>query len=113
MIDLPKILREYRVKIIPAEEAKRLPGYPNNLGCRTKFGGMPDEIHDPKPPPECPCCTAPMHFIAQIDSFEHMSSSNPNEKHWNEQHFMFGDVGMIYVWFCFDCCWPHATMETY
>ncbi len=112
MNELPKNLREYCAKIIPASEANLLPGYPDYLGCRTKFGGVPDYIHDPSPPPECPRCE-PMHFIAQLDSFEHMSNSNPNQKHWNDQHFMFGDVGMVYLWFCFDCCLPHATMETY
>jgi hypothetical protein len=29
------------------------------------------------------------------------------------QQFMFGDVGMIYVWFCFQCLTPQASMECY
>jgi hypothetical protein len=54
-----------------------------------------------------------MSFVAQIDSFEHNEENNPNRKDYGEQHFMFGDVGMIYVWFCFDCLAPFATMDCY
>lgn len=54
-----------------------------------------------------------MHFIAQIDSFEHKIAGNPYAKDYDEQQFMFGDVGMIYVWFCFDCLSPLATMDCY
>ena len=45
-----------------------------------------------------------MHFIGQIDSFENG---------FPDAQFMFGDVGMIYVWFCFKCHTPHATMDCY
>ena len=27
--------------------------------------------------------------------------------------FMVGDVGMIHVWFCFQCLTPQASMECY
>jgi hypothetical protein len=30
-----------------------------------------------------------------------------------DKQFMFGDVGMIYVWFCFDSMKPLATMDCY
>jgi hypothetical protein len=46
-------------------------------------------------------------------SSEHKSSENPIAKDYGEQQFMFGDVGMIYVWFCFDCLTPLATMDCY
>jgi hypothetical protein len=53
------------------------------------------------------------YFIAQIDSFEFKGEENPNAKEHGDVHFMFGDVGMIYVWFCFDCLKPLATMDCY
>jgi hypothetical protein len=73
MSDIPEILREYRVKIVPADKAE--PG--------------------------------------QIDSFEFNGKDNPNRKDHGDTQFMFGDVGMIYVWFCFDCLEPLATMDCY
>lgn len=105
MSDLPKILREYRVKIIPAEDVAAPPAYPANLGFRTKFGGHPDLIQSMDDDDRiCKKCFQPLQFIAQIDSFE---SDFPDPQ------FMFGDVGMIYVWFCFACYTPYATMDCY
>src|SRR5438105_476173 len=108
MRDLPEILREYRVRIIPVERAGPLPADPENLGRRSKFGGSPDAIQGGGDLEQRRCleCYALMHFVAQIDSFEHMSDSNPNAKDYRDQQFMFGDVGMIYVWFCFQCLKP-------
>ena len=115
MSDRPDILREYRVTIVPADAAGRQPRYPDNLGLRTKFGGIPDSIqgvHDDKPK-TCPGCFQPMHFVAQLDSFEFNGKANPNRQDYGDTQFMFGDVGMIYVWFCFKCLTPHATTEGY
>jgi hypothetical protein len=61
----------------------------------------------------CPECYTKMHFVGQIDSFEYNGKNNPNRKDYGQAEFMFGDVGMIYVWFCFECLKPHATMECY
>jgi hypothetical protein len=114
MKDLPDILREYRVRIIPAERAGPQPKEPDNLGRRTKFGGRPDAIQPGDDEEKrCPQCFGPMHFIAQIDSFEFNGDNNPNRKGFEDAHFMFGDVGMIYVWFCFQCLSPQAEMESY
>ncbi len=46
-----------------------------------------------------------MTFNAQIDSMEMESDDNPHSKPVlsGEQHFMFEDAGMIYVFFCFGC----------
>jgi hypothetical protein len=105
MTDLPDILREYRVKIIPAEDAGPQAEYPDNIGFRTKFGGRPDAIQPGDDEAKlCKQCFGPLHFIAQIDSFENG---------FPDVQFMFGDVGMIYLWFCFKCYTPHATMECY
>jgi hypothetical protein len=66
MPDLPAELREYRVKIVPAEDAAPPAPYPDNLGYRTKFGGKPDPI---QPMDEddrtCRKCFQPLHFIGR------------------------------------------------
>ncbi len=73
-------------------------------GRRTKLGGEPDwEQNDDVP--VCGGCKEKMTFVAQIDSVEHQIDSNPHSvpARSNDQKWMFGDVGMIYVFFCFDC----------
>jgi len=109
-------LRIYKVALAPVDSEKgAVPlSYPNHLGLRTKFGGTPQWVQDEETP-TCPHCAETMTFVAQIDSFEHQSTNNPNSRdaiHGNQQ-FMFGDVGMIYVFFCFDCCEPIATFQGY
>jgi hypothetical protein len=54
-----------------------------------------------------------MQFIAQIDSLEHKADGNPRSRDYGDQHYMFGDVGMIYVYFCFACLEPHTTMQSH
>lgn len=112
MSDLPDVLREYRVKIIPAAVAKAQRDYVEDLGLRTKFGGTPDAIQSGDDfPAECVECGGKLHFVAQLDSFEFKSEDNPNRKDYGDAQFMFGDVGLIYVWFCFDCCTPTARFQ--
>lgn len=114
MSDVPEVLREYSVRLTPATASEQNLTSPDSDGLRTKFGGLPNAIQKRGNPNFlCPECREKMRFIAQIDSFEHQSHKNPNAKNYSEQHFMFGDVGMIYVWFCFDCLTPYATMECY
>jgi uncharacterized protein YwqG len=102
-----KKLREYKValtKCAPGEHAVDLDSV-NNLGLRTKLGGEPDWEQNNEHP-DCPSCTTPMSFVAQIDSIEHWSDANPHSRNpigQGRSDFMFGDVGMIYVFFCFDC----------
>jgi len=54
-----------------------------------------------------------MTFVAQVDSVEHDSKSNPHRVSplSEDQKWMFGDVGMIYVFVCFDCALAHAEYE--
>ena len=66
-------------------------------GKRTKLGGEPEWIQADEIP-ICECCEERMRFIAQIDSLD----ADSNLGYW-EQQFMFGDVGMIYVFYCFNC----------
>jgi hypothetical protein len=100
-----RTLNEYRVKLERVKRGERAVPlvYPDNLGLRTKFGGKPDGIRGYEIP-ECEECGESMYFVAQIDSIEHQSEHNPlmaePPKHVD---FMFGDVGMIYVFYCFDC----------
>lgn len=114
MSDRPDILREYRVNLVPTQEAGAQPRYPDDLGLRTKFGGRPDAIQGGNDEEKmCPQCLQRMHFVAQLDSFEFNAKNNPNRKDYRDAQFMFGDVGMIYVWFCFNCLTPHAATECY
>jgi len=44
--------------------------------------------------PNCEHCGEPMTFVAQLDSIGHRQKEADG--------IMFGDVGLIYVFFCFD-----------
>src|SRR6185503_7624040 len=97
-----KTLPEIKVTLTRCRKGqKAVPlDYPKNLGLRTKLGGKPEWIQYDEVP-NCPSCNARMTFVAQIDSLEHQSSRNPLAKEFSEQYYMFSDVGMIYVFFCF------------
>ncbi len=107
-------LPEFRVtltRLAPGETAYP-PGDHSFDGRRTKLGGAPDwEQGDEHP--NCPECGEPMSFVAQIDSVEHEKRNNPHGRPvlGDDQHWMFGDVGMIYVFFCFDCIETAAVMQ--
>ena len=111
----PRQLPEFRVKLEPVPKGERaVPlDYPDNLGLRTKLGGKPDWIQGDYTPP-CESCGNPMTFVAQIDSIEHDNEHNPLRKDcMGHQDYMFGDVGMIYVFWCFDCGRPACTDQYY
>jgi hypothetical protein len=76
----------------------------DSMGQRTKLGGTPDWIQDDETP-GCVDCGNAMTFVAQIDSIEHQNRHNPHsvEAGTPQQRWMFGDVGMIYLFFCFEC----------
>lgn len=108
---MAKQLREYRITfehLSPEGSAKpeRL------LGLRSKLGGAPDWDQSDETP-ECPHCDLVMTFIGQIDSIEHDAPNNPHRIDClsPDQQFMMGDVGLIYVFFCFDCCHPAAVFQ--
>jgi uncharacterized protein YwqG len=103
-------LPEFRVtleRVSPGDQAypinEDVPHYEYH-GRRTKLGGEPDWDQGDDIP-SCPECKQPMTFVAQIDSVEHEWSSNPHKVSAisPDQKWMFGDVGMIYVFFCFEC----------
>jgi uncharacterized protein YwqG len=74
------------------------------LGLRSKLGGVPDWDQEDETP-ICASCNEPMTFIGQIDSIEHDSADNPHRIDCisPDQQYMFGDVGMIYVFCCIQC----------
>jgi uncharacterized protein YwqG len=87
--------------------------YPDNLGMRTKLGGAPTWIQGDYTP-QCNSCGKRMTFVAQIDSIEHDNSHNPMRRDClGHQDYMFGDVGMIYVFFCFECGQPACAEQSY
>ncbi len=87
--------------------------YPDNLGIRTKLGGTPDWIQGDDTP-ECSSCGQPMTFVAQIGSIEHDNKHNPLRRDClTKKDYMFGDVGMIYVFYCFQCCQAAAMEQCY
>ncbi len=108
-------LKEYRVKLERVKRGERaIPlECPAILGLRTKLGGKPDWIQGNETP-ECEDCGEPVYFVAQIDSVEHYNEHNTlmNEppKHID---FMFGDVGMIYAFYCFDCSQVSSLQQYY
>lgn len=114
MLTPPRPLREYRVTLSPVAEGESAIDleYPDDLGLRSKMGGEPTFIQGGEVP-NCSACGQRLHFIAQIDSIEHNWITNPHAHKVKEQHFMFGDVGMIFVFFCFNCNQPSCMLESY
>ena len=66
------------------------------LGKRSKIGGSTDWIQNDETP-KCECCKKKMEFVAQLDSIDYTGFAQKNIE------YMFGDVGMIYVFFCKNC----------
>lgn len=111
-----KILREYRMlfEAVPVGQHANPPdgGEP---GMRSKLGGTPDWIQESSEGTtiECETCKRPMTFVAQVDSMEHrgVGYENPHWKPPREQDYMFADVGMLYVFWCFRCRSGHVMYE--
>jgi hypothetical protein len=104
-------LPEYRMQFEPAPLGQEAVD-PDCLGVRSKLGGKPNwEQNDETP--KCPGCGQEMTFVAQIDSINHDAIHNPHRVDClsDEQKFMFGDVGMIYVFFCFECSETTSIMQ--
>lgn len=77
-------------------KARAKPG--SQSGYRTKLGGKPDWLQADETP-ICPDCGEPETFICQIDSIDDVVRDDEE----GTQTYMFGDSGMIYVFFCFAC----------
>lgn len=112
-------LPEFRVTLTrlrpgePAYPETNEDNYDEVQGCRTKLGGVPDWIQHEGPNPKCPLCHEEMTFIAQIDSIEHESAANPHsvDALSDRRRWMFCDVGMIFVFYCFSCLQSHAELD--
>jgi hypothetical protein len=110
-----KYLNEYRVRLERVERGERavLDKYPDCIGQRTKFGGKPVWLQPIDETPECPGCGDSMYFVAQIDSFEHnCGPGRAIEKRPKHVDFLFGDAGIIYDFYCFDC-WKTETVHQF
>jgi len=101
---MPEVSREYRIKFEKVPPGELAVPDSEKLGMRSKLGGEPTWCQSPEVP-DCPACKKQMSFIAQIDSMEHDADYNPHAIGClsNQQHYMFGDVGMIFVFMCFNC----------
>jgi hypothetical protein len=91
------IFPEYRVRlerVAGGAKAITVP-YPQNLGLRTKLGGEPDWIQADETP-RCDPCQRAMSLVAQIDSIDagRQGGTGP---------YVFGDSGMLYVFYCVGC----------
>ena len=111
-----RVLPELKVtldRVDPGQHAIP-PDARDRSGISMKLGGSPDWIQTPEAP-FCFRCGAPMTFVAQIDSVEHQNELNPLSKDpvAQDQDYMFGDVGMIYVFFCFDCLETKSIFQCY
>ena len=110
----PRELPEIRVTLERVRKGQRaVPlDYPDNIGVRTKLGGKPEWIQGEQTP-ECQACRSPMTFLAQIDSIDHDNKHNPLRRRYGHQDYMFGDVGMIYVFWCFNCGYSACLDQSY
>ncbi len=81
-------------------------------GAGSKLGGQPHWEQGDETP-SCPHCQLVMTFVGQIDSIEQDEKHNPHRVDCmgDQQDYMFGDVGMLYVFFCFDCCHPEVVFQ--
>lgn len=96
----PKVLPELKVTLTRCKPNESF-NYPE--GQRTWLGGYP-EWQQGTETPRCESCEKRMTFVGQIDSVEHEYANNPLAKKAGvDQDYMFGDVGTIYVFFCFEC----------
>jgi hypothetical protein len=91
-------------KLVPeplTEEARRLPRFKSagpEAGRRHQLGGEPARKLRDEEWPRCPDCKQGMTFYGQFDSIN--------------DDIMIADVGMIYVFLCFECNEAKAVIDT-
>jgi hypothetical protein len=113
----PKTLRELRVSFDdPLGGEPVLTGdiHKELLGKRSKLGGLPDWIEYDLTP-SCSACGSVMSFVGQLDSIDHLGHCNPETycEALDAQEYMFADVGLIYVFYCFQCLEAKAVTDCY
>jgi hypothetical protein len=107
---MAKQLHQYRISFVRVPEGEAANS--KTLGLRSKLGGVPDWDQGDETP-HCPDCHIEMTFIGQLDSIEHDEKQNPHRVNClsDDQKYMLGDVGLIYIFFCFDCLRPAAVFQ--
>jgi len=81
-------------------EAREIVGFKwaeANVGRRHKLGGSPDWLQT-RELPACPDCSQPMTFYGQLDSIG--------------DEVTLADVGMIYIFVCFDCFTTRSVLQS-
>ena len=93
-----KTIPEIKLKLIPKSTDTKIGfKYADHVN-ESKIGGHPDWIQDDETP-ICPSCKKKMVFFAQLDSI--------NDK------IIIGDLGMIYVFYCFECMESDSLVQFY
>jgi hypothetical protein len=83
------------------DEAASLPPFnwaDPEIGTRHRLGGRPEAIQAVEYP-ECPHCGEKMTFYGQLDSLN--------------DEFCIADVGLVYVFVCFECSEATALVDSY
>ncbi|MEM7249049.1 MAG: hypothetical protein AAF533_27250 [Acidobacteriota bacterium] len=80
---------------------------PSGLGPLHQVGGHPVWINDPLPPPRCPETDEEMRFIACVDSERRFPTGNA------EVQLLFGDCGMLYVYWSEAASISAAVVQSY
>jgi uncharacterized protein YwqG len=97
----PKQIPPFRLVPQPVTEAAAiLPGFKwaaKAVGTRHQLGGEPSFIQAPDYP-DCDSCRQRMTFYGQLDSIN--------------DDFVIGDVGMVYVFICFDCLTTKSILQS-
>ena len=93
-------LPKYRITFVPDFDGPD----DQRLGHRSKLGGSPT-WEQGNETPSCQNCDKPLTFVGQLDSISFPDEGNPRgfDGLAEDQSYIFGDVGLIYVFFCFDC----------
>ena len=83
-----------------SREARAVVGFKwagEKVGRRHKLVGVPDWVQPPEVP-ECPLCKQTMTFYGQLDSVG--------------DEMKIADVGMVYVFLCFDCYETKSVLQS-
>jgi len=97
------------LSLAEGEAASRVEAGQSAPGSRTKLGGKPQWIQSDATP-VCSACQKTMTFVAQIDSLS-ADDSDLGRILEARGSYMFGDVGMIYVFWCAQCLGTQAVFQ--
>lgn len=96
---MPRVIPRFRLDVVPLEDAaEKEQGFrwaDPEIGRRHRLGGIPE---NPVGFPNCPSCSQEMTFYAQLDSIG--------------DNISIADVGLIYVFLCFECVTAEAVVDS-